>query len=358
MKYGHGGNIRKTAEIHDIDESAIVDFSANINPLGMSPMAKEAIFKALGTIVNYPDPEAGRLIQALSEYHKISRENILCGNGATELIYLIPRVFKPKSALIVAPAFSEYERALNSSGCKVEHFVLSQDNYFKAGVEELLAAMEKGYDSFWIGNPANPTGQLITKNDLLKIAERAEKLGITLIVDEAFIDFCEEESMKKEVSNFPNLIVLRSMTKFFSLAGLRAGYLFASKNIMSSLLTHKEPWTLNSLAEAAATASLNDHSYIKETKELIKMERKLLMQELEKISFLHVYNSDANYLLLKLGKNHSSDQLQDKLLKERRILIRNCSNYIGLSNHFIRVAVKRRNDNKLLTDALKSLMND
>ena len=358
MKYSHGGNIRKAAENYGIDESAIIDFSANINPLGLSPMAREAISAAMGTIINYPDPKSSCLVKALSQYHSLPSENILTGNGATELIFLIPRALKFKSALIIAPAFSEYERALTLSDCKVEHFFVTPEKDFMLNLSDLFAAMEKGHDSLWLGNPANPAGTLISKKDIIIIGEKSAELGITLIVDEAFIDFCEEASVKNEILNFSNLIVLRSMTKFFALAGLRAGYLFAHNRIISQLGTYKEPWTLNSLSEAAAVASLSDHDYKNETLALIERERNFLKEELGKIDSLYLYDSFANYLLIGLAEGARSEYLENKLLRKNRILVRDCSNYRGLSNRFIRVAVKGRADNRSLADAFAGLFRD
>ncbi|MDH3973963.1 MAG: threonine-phosphate decarboxylase CobD [Deltaproteobacteria bacterium] len=351
MKYKHGGNIRKVAETYGIDEASIIDFSANINPLGISSKTREAISGAIDSIVNYPDTESCRLISALSKYHEIKADCILTGSGATELIYLIPRVLRPKKALVIAPAFSEYEGALFSAGCKVDHFILSHEDAFQLNMDALFKTMEKGYDTLWLGNPANPTGRLIKKKELLRIAEKSTDLGMTLIVDEAFIDFCEEESVKMEVMNFPDLIVLRSMTKFYALPGLRVGYLFAHKSLIEKIKKFKEPWTVNCLGEAAAIASLEDPLYREATVKFITEERKFLTHEVSKLSAFKVFPTPANYLLLKINNNLASSRIQDKLIKDHGILIRDCSNYAGLDESFIRVAVKGRDENRRLINA-------
>ena len=353
MTYRHGGNIKEVAGKYGIEESELLDFSANINPLGLSPHARRAITGAIDGLANYPDSESSALVHALAGYHGISAENILTGNGATELIYLIPRALRPKRALIVAPAFSEYERALSLAGCKADNFILAEEKDFKIDPPLLHAALEKGYDTLWLASPSNPAGSLAPKKIIIDIAHRAANLGITLVVDEAFIEYSEDESVKKEVLRFDNLIVLRSMTKFFALAGLRVGYLFGHGKIISKLKHYKEPWSLNSPGGAAAIASINDEAYIKKSLQLMERERAFLLKELQDIKGIKLYRPAANYILIKLGDGMDGALLQERLLKEHHILIRDCSNYTGLGENFIRVAIKGRKDNKRLLDGLK-----
>lgn len=353
MTYRHGGNIKEVAGKYGIDELSIVDFSANINPLGLSDLAKEAITSAIDGVINYPDSRSSALVHALSCYHSIAEENILTGNGATELIYLIPRALKPEKALIVAPAFSEYERALRLTGCKVDHFLLKEEKGFAIDPTPLFPAMRNGYDMLWIANPSNPAGSLTPKKVIIDIAHRAADLGITLVVDEAFIDYSENESVKNEIHNFDNLIVLRSMTKFFALAGLRIGYLFGHVKIISNLKQYKEPWSLNSFGEATALASISDKTYIEESLLVIEKERNFLIKELQNIRGIKLYSPAANYILIKLNNGMSANVLQERLLKEHHILIRDCSNYEGLDENFIRVAIRGRKDNERLVKGLK-----
>lgn len=354
MTYRHGGNIKEVAGKYGIDESSIIDFSANINPLGLSKLAREAMTGAIDDVVNYPDSRSSALSHAISNYHGIPAENILVGNGATELIYLIPRALNPKKALIVAPAFSEYERALKLAGCEVDHFILAGEDGFTIDPTLLYAAMEKGYDMLWLASPSNPVGSLTAKKVIVEIARKAAGFGITLVVDEAFIDYSESESIKNEIHNFDKLIVLRSMTKFFALAGLRIGYLFGHDKIISKLKQCKEPWSLNSLGEAAAIASISDKRYIEESLVFIDDERGFLLSELQNIKGIKVYKPAANYILMKLNGGMSAHLLQKRLLKEHHILIRDCSNYEGLDENFIRVAIRTRGENERLIEGLKS----
>lgn len=356
MTYRHGGNIKEVAGKYGIDEFSIVDFSANINPLGLFACAREAITGAIDGLVNYPDSLSSALVHTLSSHHSIAAENILTGNGATELIYLIPRALKPKRALIVGPAFSEYERSLRLADCEVDHFLLKEENGFAIDTTPLFAAMEKDYDMIWIANPSNPAGSLTPKKIILEIAHRAAVLGITLIVDEAFIDYAESASLKNEIPNFDNLIVLRSMTKFFALAGLRIGYLFGHDKIISDLKQYKEPWSINSLGEAAALASISDKLYIEESLLFIDKERSFLLKELQNIREIKVYSPAANYILIKLNEGMDANLLQERLLREHHILIRDCSNYEGLDENFIRVAIRDRKDNESLVEGLKKIL--
>ena len=176
MTYHHGGNIKEVANKFGIETSKILDFSANINPLGLSALAKKAITEAIDNIVNYPDSRCSALSNALASYHDITAENILVGNGATELIYLLPRALKPKKALIVAPAFSEYERALKLAGCEADHFVLTEEGGFTIDAPRLYTAMEKGYDILWLATPSNPAGSLTPKKIIIEIAHKASDL--------------------------------------------------------------------------------------------------------------------------------------------------------------------------------------
>lgn len=351
--HSHGGNREETARIHKIDVASIIDFSANINPLGISPKAKEAIIKAVHSIENYPDTESYEFVKALAVYHHMAPENIVAGNGSIEFIYLIPKVLKSKRALIVAPAFSEYERALYQADCHVEYFPLKEEDDFILTLPSFISRLKDGFDTVWIGNPGNPTGKIISKNDIKMIIDKAEAGGVSCIVDEAFIDFKESESVKAEVKRYKNLIVLQSMTKFFALAGLRVGYAFGGKNFIKEMKKWKEPWTLNRLGEAAAVASLKDRSYRKKTLDFINAERTFLYDRLHSLPFLKTYPASANYILVKLNNGIRSNDMQERLLNKDGILVRDCGNYHCLDGEFLRLAVRKRGDNILLIEALK-----
>ncbi len=353
MNGRHGGNVTEMAVAFNVDAGSVTDFSASINPLGMSMKAKEAVMKALDSAGNYPDIESYGLEKALSQYHRIPEAGISAGNGATEFIYLIPMALKPKRALIVSPAFSEYERSLCQAGCRVEFFEPKEDEDFKPNLPLLAARLKEGFDILWIGNPGNPTGSLIPRKEMLTILNAAKGSGTLGVVDEAFMDFNENESVKHEVNVRDDLIVIRSMTKFFALAGLRVGYAFARGRLMDVLKGWKKPWTLNRLGEAAAIASLRDADYREKTLCLINEERRFLYDGLSSFPFLKPYPSGANFILLRLGNGIGAGKMQERLLKEDGLLVRDCGNFRGLQGEFIRVAIRSRAENALLLEALK-----
>lgn len=354
MSFKHGGNITEVAGQYNIDADSIMDFSASINPLGMSPAAKEAVLKAVDSAEHYPDTESRELVAALSEYHSIPSGNILAGNGSTEFIYLIPRVFRPKKALIITPAFSEYERSLKQAGCSVAYFPLDANERFRLDLSKLLLQLSKGYDTLWIGNPNNPTSAVIPREEMVEILAEAGRMEVLVVADEAFMDFSEDESIKGEIINFDNLIVLRSMTKFFALAGLRVGYVLGSKKLINRLQSMKEPWSLNTPGQAAAAASLTDGSYRKESLRFMERERNFLFGGLKSLPFLKPHPSRANFIIARLKNDIKSGSLQKMLLTEHHILVRDCGNFHGLDGEFIRMAVKKREENTLLLKALRS----
>jgi threonine-phosphate decarboxylase len=237
----HGGNIYKLAEELGIPESKLIDFSASINPLGISGKVKDAIIKNLDGLINYPDPDMRILRETLSGHHGIDPETILCANGSTEFIYLIPRALKPKKVLVPAPTFSEYERAckISRGEAVLRPYKLKKEDNFEINPDKFISAIRRAQSSVCINsklkiqnskrpcdmaflcNPNNPTGHFIKKNDVLRVAEAARDMKCVLVVDEAFIDFRPEESVIGHVQDNPYLIVLRSMTKFYALTGLR-----------------------------------------------------------------------------------------------------------------------------------------
>lgn len=347
----HGGNIYKIAEELGLSEDRMIDFSASINPLGLSKKVKETIRTGMDGLVNYPDPDTSMLRHKIAEHHDIEPGTILCGNGSTELIYLIPRALKPELALIPAPTFSEYERACKL--CRgevpspVHRYELKEEYKFQFHIESFISAMQ-GCDIAFLCNPNNPTGALLRRDEVLEIAEAARKQRCYLVVDEAFIDFTPEESVLSEVRHNPYLIVLRSMTKFHALTGLRIGYAVFHKDLIGRILDFKEPWTVNNLAQMAAAAALDDTDHIDKTYRVIAREKHYIEKRLKKCG-IKFFPSAANYYLLKVP---DAGELVVRL-RNRGMLIRDCANFRGLDNSYIRIAVKSRKHNEMLLKELK-----
>jgi threonine-phosphate decarboxylase len=349
--FEHGGNIYRFAEELKIQERKVIDFSSSVNPLGVSKKVKAEIRKHLKYLHNYPDPEAKRLRKRLAQYHGIDPRTILCGNGSTELIYLIVRTLKPQRILISAPTFSEYERACSIS-CKsqVTCYELKKEDDFNITVEEFVEAM-MGCDMAFLCNPNNPTGRLLKGEDIRKIADAAKEFKCYLIVDEAFIDFCADDSVIEDVGKNPYLIVLRSMTAFYALSGLRFGYGVFPQRLIDRLKAYKEPWTVNNLSQRAAVAAFKDKFYRSETLRLIKEEKRFLEKSFEKIG-IEFFGSDVNFYLLKTSSAHEIS----RQLKTRGILVRDCANFRGLDSTYLRVAVKSHKENAILIKELTSIL--
>lgn len=352
----HGGNIYRLIEgkIFSIDE--VIDFSASINPLGVPEIVSEKIRENIKHLCHYPDPDSKHLTLEIARHYDINPHSIICGNGSTELIYLVVRALKPKKVLIPEPTFSEYERACKLSGClQVEYFKLEKKDDFDLNIDNFILSLTASnssmpFDMAFLCNPNNPTGRVIRKDDVLKIADAAKKLKCYLIIDEAFIDFTPAESVVQEVQRNPYLIVLRSMTKFYGLSGLRIGYGIFPKAIEGLIKKYKEPWTVNTLAQLAGITALNDIEYKERTFSLIKEEKDFLEKEFERLGIDYI-SSDVNFYLLRL--NNAKKIIL--ALRDKGILVRDCSNFRGLDSSYIRVAVKSNRDNMKLVKELNNL---
>jgi len=349
----HGGNIYRFIEERSIRMDEVIDFSASINPLGVPESAIRAINENIKYSCHYPDPEARHITQELAMHFDIEPNSIICGNGSTELIYLIARALKPRKVLIPAPTFSEYERACRTAGYKlrVASYKLKEKNNFDLDPDDFISSLVTYHlslpcDMAFLCNPNNPTGRLMKKEDVLKIAEAARGLKCYLVVDEAFIDFVPEESVIKEVQNNPYLIVLRSMTKFYALSGMRIGYGIFPQNILDTVKKHKEPWTVNTIAQTAGIAALNDAGYKNQTFKIMRNEKKVLEDGFKLLDITY-FPSTVNFYLIK----HENAQKIISSLRNRGVMIRDCSNFMGLDSSYMRIAVKSNKDNmKLLKE--------
>ena len=355
MRHDHGGNLRALAAAAGVPEGQILDFSASINPLGLSPRVEAAIRSAIPRVIHYPDPEAALLQSALASYHGLSSDCVLVGNGSTELIYLLARALAPRRALILHPAFSEYEAALELAGSRVERLILAEADGFLPQRSPLISKLA-GQELVVLANPGNPTGSLMPAGDLQSLAAASHEAGAVLVADEAFVDFVEEASLKRSLDRFPRLLVLRSLTKFFALPGLRIGYALASPELLGRLRPWKEPWSVNLLAEAAGAAALEDRGYQENSRSLIPSWREALSTGLQKFGALQVFPGAANYLLVKLlDESWTAPALRSALLREG-IAIRDCSSFPGLGPQFFRVAARRPEEIQTLLGALERLL--
>jgi threonine-phosphate decarboxylase len=353
--FDHGGNVFAIARSLGVPPEEILDFSASINPLGPAPGVREKVAAAFGRLVHYPDSDCAELREALAQHHGLTSENICVANGSTELIYLLPRLAEGKRALVIAPPFSEYARALTRDGWETDYLVLASADGFTLPLERLGEALRKGYELLILGNPGNPTGRLYPLPEVEALYRLCHAAGCFLVLDEAFMDFCEEGSARHFTTGREGILVLRSLTKFYAVPGLRLGYAIGSPEIIARLAMLREPWSVNTLAQAAGLASLADADYAAATLKIIAAERAHLTAGLAAIPGLHPFPAAANYILVECVPARESGELAERLLAER-ILIRCCGSFVGLDHHFFRVAVRTRKENDRLLAALAAVI--
>lgn len=350
----HGGRALALAGELGCPLETILDFSASLNPLGPPAEALAAAHAALAAAGHYPESDAGSLARALAGHHRLAEECVLAGAGATEFIFLVPRVLRPRRVLLVEPAFGEYRPALSQAGARIDAFQLLPEDDFRLDPAALCAALHPDTDLVWLANPLNPGGTGYPRELLMALADRLPD-EVTLVVDEAFIDFAPQLSVVDQVSRRPNLIVLRSLTKFYALAGLRIGWLAAAPPLAAQLAAGREPWRLSTPAIAAGLACLQADALRTATLQAIPVLRHELAAGLTKLG-CSVHSSVANYLLCRLPANAPAAAEIAARLRPRRILVRTCSEFAGLGDRYLRLAVRGAADNRHLLDALYELL--
>ena len=350
---GHGANVDNMAKKFGKNENDIIDFSSNVNPHIISDLGKY-VLEGLEKSRSYPDINYTNLRNNISDYIKVDSELIIPGNGATEIIYLLMKSIKRRLA-ILNPTFSEYGRGAKLNNLEIIDFHLKEENNFSIDLDEIQKNMDK-FDSLFICNPNNPNGKVKDLNELLDLMIENDKL---LIVDETFMEFVGEEekySLINKIEQTPNLFILKAVTKFFGMPGLRLGYgVTSNKQIINNIYEYKEPWTINSFAENLSNYLFKDKEYINGSKDYYINERKFMLEELRKISRLKVYDTDTNFVLIKLDDDEANS-LKLELFEKYNILIRDASNFIGLDKSYIRVAIKSHNDNKVLIELLRKIL--
>lgn len=340
----HGGRLGR------LGADKLLDFSSNITPLGTPASVIRALKDATQNVSEYPDPDSSGLLAALAQHTGLSPSNILIGNGSIEIIYNFAFVFGGRDTLIPAPTFREYEAASRIYGSRVSHFT-SMD--LAADLDSFTDKIPKD-GMIFVCNPNNPTGRLLTKSQILQIIQTAAARSCAVLVDECFVELSRpSESVLSYVSRYDNLLVLRSLTKSFGLAGIRIGYAAASSAVIGLLRNVKEPWSVNCMAQAAGVAAIQDAKKIlAEARRLIRREAEYLQKRISAINGMECYDTDANFILIRT--QHDSSKLQERLANSEGILVRDCSDFEGLDAHHIRVAVRSHLENKKLVKALEA----
>lgn len=347
-EYTHGGDLLTAQSRYG---GAVLDFSTNLNPLGMPPQVKQAAAEADGAA--YPDPLCRHLRQAIAAHDGVEEEQVICGNGAADLIFRLAFALKPRKALLTAPTFSEYEGALTCVGCQVERYALDIDRDFDLD-EGFLKAIVPGVELVFLCTPNNPTGRLIDPELLAEAARRCRDVGARLVVDECFLPLAGGGAgLAPRLTEFSNLFLLRAFTKSYAMAGLRLGYgLSTDLELLETLGRFAQPWSVSAPAQAAGTAAFTRcPQWPEQARALVERERPVLAAGLEGLG-CRVVPSQANYLLFQA--EHITD-LKEKLL-QRGILLRSCANYHNLGPDWYRVCVKGGEENRRLLAALKEVL--
>ncbi|MBS4750707.1 threonine-phosphate decarboxylase [Carnobacteriaceae bacterium zg-ZUI78] len=358
MKIEHGGNVDALAMQLGYNREDCIDFSANINPFGVSKALRQVIIESIDALVHYPDIHYRAAKNAIATYHQLPAETVLLSNGAVEIFYELARFFKPKQVLTLSPTFMEYEKAFSQVGAKIKLCPLDSSYQWTFDSMMPYLSMLTSGDVVLICNPNNPTGTLVTSEELKKVANYLSDKNIYLVIDEAFVDFLMDEVQYTFVpflKEYPHVIVVKSLTKFYAIPGLRLGY---ALTFLTSCLTDidnkRAPWSINTLADRAVPVILKDINYQKQTKQWLHQEKEFLYNALVSFHQLDVVKPTVNYIFF----TYLGELDLRKALWEKKVFIRSCQNYHGLTTQHYRVAVRTRKENEQLIKAIQEIFDN
>ncbi len=352
----HGGDLDIIEKNYNIAKKDIIDFSGNINPLGISSKIKDVIINNIDVITTYPDKDYSSLKDSIANYCNCNKEHIIVGSGATEIISLFIKNLAPKNAIVISPAYSEYERELKNNNCNIIYFYLKEEEDFLLNINRLLDIINDDIDLVVLCNPNNPTGTAINTDEIKLILDKAKFLMIDETYNEFSSDF-DDICSTSLVNDYDNLFVIRGTSKFFSTPGIRLGYgICKNKNILEKINIYKDPWSVNSFANLIGITMFNDKDYIKKTKDLIFKEKEYMFKELSTLKNLKLYKTKSNFILCKILNNKTtSTKLFESLIKEN-ILIRDAKSFVSLDDSFFRFCILSREHNKMLIEKLKNIL--
>ncbi len=356
MIRGHGGNIYDIARRLGCAPSEIVDMSSNVNPLGPPPGLETYLKENLNVITALPEADSNLLVHSFAERYGVDSEFVLAGNGSTQFIYSIPQSLATKRALILGPTYADYADACSMHNIDFEYFIAQETQGFKADID-LVQKQVKGFDTVFLCNPNNPTGTLYTAAEIELLCRTHPKTNF--VIDESYLPFVNSADHESMIGrSLPNAIVLNSMSKIFRISGLRIGFIIASKDIIEKLTRYSLPWSVNALAQVAVCYLMQHeaeiNAFIDHTQKLIETERNRFAEKLKNVSDIKLFPSTTSFILAKLLNRHTADTICHHLSHEK-ILIRNCSNFKGLSNRFIRISLRKSETNRMLAEKLLSL---
>ena len=343
-EYTHGGNIYDAS---GYARENIIDFSANINPLGIPDEVMAAASASLARSNIYPDSSCRLLSSRLAEFEEVAEASIFCSNGASDILFRLAVAVKPKKILVTAPSFADYERAGVAAGAEIIYYFLKKENDFNIDEDIIDLIIDTSPDIVFICNPNNPTGNLTDTETLREIAKACESVGSILMLDECFIDFVcgsHRYSAKPLIGRYKNIVILKAFTKIFAMPGLRLGYAICGDiDLIEHIRFCGADWAVSNVAQEAGIAALgNAREYIENSCEYVKEQREYIIRELKRMNFA-VYPSQANFILI----------YSPREIKLKNIVIRDCSNFKGLEAGYYRIAVLTEEKNKLLIEAIK-----
>ncbi len=356
MIIGHGGNIYDMAQKLDCATSEIIDMSSNLNPFGPPPGLVTFLKENMNMITTLPEVDSKRAVYAFSNRYGIPSEHVLAGNGTTQFIYSLPPALEAKNVLILGPTYSDYADACILHGVNFVYSIAEESRAFKPDFNQIKSHIKK-FDTIFICNPNNPTGVLIPATELESLCRSFPDKNF--IIDESYLPFINCSAKESMVTlDLPNVIVLNSMSKIFRIPGLRIGFLISSNNIIKKIEKFLLPWNVNGLAQSAISYLMTHreevYAFIKKTITFIETERKIFNEKIKCASDIKLFPSTTSFILIRLYGKYNSDDIC-AFMSQDKILIRNCANFKGLSNRFVRVSLKTREINLMLAEKLLKL---
>lgn len=357
----HGSDLEKIEQYFGIPKESITGFGANVNPLGISPRMRQELARKLDVITAYPDPEYTELRKHIAAYTGCLPEQVIVGNGCTELISLFIQVLKPSKALIVSPTYSEYEREVRLAGGTVQYYALKESCDFQLETDDFCKTLEEDIRLCIICNPNNPTSTATGPEDMRRILSWCKDRGIFVMIDETYAEFAPDDISVSSVGllkDYDHFVILRGISKFFAAPGLRLGYaMCADRSLLTQIKERQNPWTLNSLADAAGALMFSDLDYIHKTRHLISSERERIYQELLTWKHIKVYKPYANFVLVRILKDGVTSYDVFLHAIRRGLMLRDCSNFPGLEDEtFFRFCFMMPEKNTELLNCLKELL--
>lgn len=356
----HGGDLDIISRQYHIPKEDIINFSGNVNPLGLPEEVKDAIRNNLSAICDYPDVSYLKLKEAIAAYTGAEAESILVGNGSTELISTYIKTLSPKKSIIISPAYSEYQRELELAGGEITLFPLKEQDGFVLDLQALKKLVTDETGLVVLCNPNNPTGSYVTEERLRDLLTYLKKCGAYLMVDETYIEFADDVkkvSAMPLTKEFENLFIIRGTSKFFACPGLRLGYSACSdSSLRERAAAFKDPWSVNSYAELAGCVMFTSEGFIKRTRELVVAERNKIREELKGWKNIRLYDTQSNFFLFRLLRDDiSAHNIFEKLIS-KKLLIRDCSSFPYLDGHYIRFCIQKPEENDMLLREMKEII--